>query len=167
MIASIFSVDQRGGLGNKGTLPWPSHSEDMAWFREQTKGHVVVMGRRTWDDPAMPNPLPDRINVVVTSRHINGVINIKGDVVEGIKNLHQQYPNKNIFIIGGAELILATKDLQDFAYIAHRRGGYYTDVRMDMHKYMSGMRITSSAPSTDRTINFCIYKNIDLFRPIL
>jgi dihydrofolate reductase len=81
--------------------------------------------------------------------------------------LRDYWPTKNIFIIGGAELIEQTKDLCDFAYIAHRKGAYYTDVRVNIDKYLSGMRITSSCPSGDRTINFCIYKNIDIFRPIV
>jgi dihydrofolate reductase len=160
-------VDQKGGLGNKGSLPWAHHPEDMKWFQETTKDHIVVMGRRTWDDPKMPKPLPNRINAVITNRYIPGVHNIKGDIVEGIKRLRDYWPTKNIFIIGGAELIEQTKDLCDFAYIAHRKGAYYTDVRVNIDKYLSGMRITSSCPSGDRTINFCIYKNIDIFRPIV
>jgi dihydrofolate reductase len=167
MIASFFSVDQKGGLGNKGSLPWPNDPEDMKWFKETTKDHIVVMGRRTWDDPKMPKPLPNRINAVITNRYIPGVHNIKGDIVEGIKRLRDYWPNKNIFIIGGAELIEQTKDLCDFAYIAHRKGAYYTDVRVNIDRYLSGMRIMSSCPSTDKNINFCTYKNIDLFRPVL
>jgi dihydrofolate reductase len=167
MIASFFSADQKGGLGNRGSLPWPNHAEDMKWFKETTAGHIVVMGRRTWDDPKMPKPLPDRINAVITNRHINGVVNIKGDLVEGIKKLRSQWPDKNIFIIGGAELIEQTKDLCDFAYIAHRKGAYFTDVRVNVDRYLSGMRIITSFPSNDRTINFSIYKNVDLFRPVI
>lgn len=167
MIASIFSVDQRGGLGNHGTLPWPSHPEDMAWFRDTTMNNVVVMGRRTYDDPKFPKPLKGRTVMVVTSSPIPGVMCITGDnIVQQIKDLKTRWPDKKIFIIGGSRLLDETKDLCDEAYIAHRKGGYYTDVRVDMNKYLQGMRILSSAPSTDRTINFCVYKNINLFRPL-
>ncbi len=169
MIASFFSADQRGGLGNKGTLPWPHHPEDMQWFRDITMGHIVIMGRRTWEDAKMPKPLPGRKVYVVTSAPIPGVSCLtSGNPVQDILAVRDSWSNRdsNIFIIGGSRLIEETKDLHDQAYIAHRKGAYFSDVRIDLHKYLMGMRIMSSAPSEDRTLNFCTYKNIDIFRPI-
>jgi len=167
MIRSIFSVDQRGGLGNKGSLPWPNDPDDMRWFQEATTGHVVVMGRRTWDDPKFPKPLPNRQCVVLTSRKfIAGAQTVSGDACEIIKGLQQAYPSKHIWIIGGAQLLMTTKDLCDEMWIAHRKGAYLTDVRMDMHRYMAQTRILSSEPNETRTINWCTYRNIDIFRPL-
>ena len=171
MIRSIFSVDQRGGLGNKGTLPWPSDTEDLKWFAEHTKGHVVVMGRRTWEDPKMPKPLPDRINVVLTTSPMSNpdtrlVYVRSGDPIPTIKAIEQQWSGKDIWIIGGAALLEQTIDICDEMYIAHRKGGYFTDTRIDINRYLSKTRITSSAPNQSRTINWCIYKNIDVFRPL-
>ena len=57
MICTIFATDQMGTFGNRGTLPWPMDAEDMAWFREHTIDQIVVMGRKTWDDPKMKKPL--------------------------------------------------------------------------------------------------------------
>ena len=39
MIYTIFSIDQMGGFGHKGSLPWDHDPEDMAWFREHSLGH--------------------------------------------------------------------------------------------------------------------------------
>lgn len=168
MIRSIFSVDQRGGLGNRGSLPWPMDSEDMSWFRDATTGGIVVMGKRTWDDPKMPKPLPNRTCVVLTSqKFVPNAQTASGDPIAIIKKLAQENPTKNVWIIGGAQLIMETKDLCDEMWVAHRKGSYYTDVRIDMHRYMLGTRITSSMPNKSRTINWCTYKNVDLFRPFL
>lgn len=168
MIRSIFSVDQRGGLGNKGSLPWPSDPDDMAWFKQATEGHVVVMGRRTWDDPKMPKPLSNRTCIVLTSqRFLPGAITMQGDNVSVIKEIAKTFPTKHIWIIGGSQLLMETKDLCDEMWIAHRKGAYFTDVRLDMHKYMMSTRIMSSAPNQSRTINWCTYKNVDIFRPLL
>ena len=53
-------------LGRHGTLPWHV-PEDLAHFRELTRGHAVVMGRATWDSlPERFRPLPGRDNVVLT-----------------------------------------------------------------------------------------------------
>ena len=47
-----------------GALPWHL-PEDLAHFRAVTRGHAVVMGRKTWDSlPARFRPLPDRKSVV-------------------------------------------------------------------------------------------------------
>ena len=167
MIRSIFSVDQRGGLGNKGTLPWPNDSQDMQWFREATQGAVVVMGRRTWDDPKFPKPLPNRTCVVLTSKKFIPHAHVmSGDIPQVMASLKDIYRGKHIGIIGGADLLMQTKDYCDEMFIAHRKGSYYTDVRLDIGKYLSSTRIMSSAPNANRTINWCTYRNIDIFRPL-
>jgi hypothetical protein len=58
------------------------------------------------------------------------------------------------------------KDLIDYAYVTHRKGAAFSDVRIDLRAFMVGMRITSSRPSSDKMLNFSIYKNIDIFRPL-
>jgi dihydrofolate reductase len=167
MICTIFATDQAGTFGNRGTLPWPVNAEDMAWFREHTMNQIVVMGRRTWDDPKMRKPLPDRINCVVTNQALTGypaVRRLLGDYKKQIKDLQTLFPSKNIFILGGPDLIMDCKDLIDYAYVTHRKGAAFSDVRIDLRSFMVGMRITSSRPSTDKMLNFSIYKNIDPFR---
>ena len=167
MIASIFSVDQTGGVGNKGTLPWKHHPEDMEWFRELTVGHVVVMGRKTWDDPKMPKPLPDRINVIATNRTIERhalIRTIKGDLPTEIERLQGIWPKKNIYIIGGVDLLMQCKGITDYAYVTHRKGSHYADVRLNISDYFTMFRACSARPSTDKMLNFTEYKNVNPFR---
>lgn len=169
MICTIFATDQVGTFGNRGTLPWPMNAEDMAWFREHTLNQIVVMGRKTWDDPKFKKPLPDRTNYVISSKPISGyntVRRISGDIKAKIKQIQVLHPNKNIFILGGPDLIMECKDLIDYAYVTHRKGAAFSDVRIDLRSFMTGMRITSSRPSTDKMLNFSIYKNVDIFRPL-
>ena len=169
MICTIFATDQLGTFGNRGTLPWPVHSEDMAWFREHTLDQIVVMGRNTWDDPKMRKPLPGRINCVVTNKSLTGypsVRKLSGNYKKQIQDLQNLFPTKNVFILGGPSLIVECKDLIDYAYITHRKGAAFSDVRIDLRSFMTGMRIISSRPSSDKMLNFSIYKNIDIFRPL-
>ena len=166
MIKAIFAVDPWGGMGYKGSLPWPSHTEDLQYFKQQTENQVVVMGRKTWDDVKMPKPLPNRITYVVTNRPIAGygVTSVSGDVVEHIKRIKQLYPNKTIWLIGGPELLMSCKNLIDEAHITHFKSQYRTDVQIDLKKFLSLFRALSAAPSTDRRCNWTVYKNIDIFR---
>ena len=169
MICTIFATDQMGTFGNRGTLPWPMHKEDMDWFKENTVNQIVVMGRRTWDDPKLKKPLPDRINCVITNQPLTGyptVRKLSGDYKKSLKELESLFPNKKIFILGGPDLIMDCKDLIDYAYVTHRKGAAFSDVRIDLRSFMTGMRIISSRPSTDKMLNFSIYKNVDIFRPL-
>ena len=167
MIKSIFAVDHWGGMGLNGSLPW-HHSEDLQYFKEQTQGHIVVMGRRTWDDPKMPKPLPGRTTYVVTSRPLfgYGVNTLRGDITAGIKKIADENPNKHVWIIGGPQLLLDTRDLVDEAHITHFKGQYRTDVQIDLRKYLLLFQARSAAPSTDKKCNWMIYKNVDIFRPL-
>jgi dihydrofolate reductase len=95
MICSILAATNLGGIGNRGTLPWPKHTQDMIWFKEHTENQIVVMGRNTWDDPKMPKPLPNRINYVVSGRHVDKEYQhlvrwIPSDAVDNIKSIQKQ-----------------------------------------------------------------------------
>ena len=62
-------------IGVDGGLPWRL-ATDLRRFRELTTGHVVIMGRRTWD--SIGRPLPDRRSIVVTR---NPVLTLDGATV--------------------------------------------------------------------------------------
>lgn len=64
-------------IGSRGQLPWHDHvlTQDMKTFKQLTtmtqdplKRNAVVMGRRTWESMGRKNPLPGRLNVVLSSR---------------------------------------------------------------------------------------------------
>lgn len=64
-VSAIVAVDENGGIGFKGGLPWPRLKEDMQFFRGVTTDSVVIMGRKTYE--SLPSgPLPNRINFVIS-----------------------------------------------------------------------------------------------------
>ena len=63
-----MAVDEKGGISKGQSMPWPKNSIDLKWFKENTINNIVVMGRKTWEDPFMPTPLKSRINVLITSK---------------------------------------------------------------------------------------------------
>ena len=66
MIKGIMAVDDKGGISKGQSMPWPKNSIDLKWFKENTLNNLVVMGRKTWEDPFMPTPLKSRINILIT-----------------------------------------------------------------------------------------------------
>ena len=103
MIKGIMAVDERGGISKGQSMPWPKNSTDLKWFKDSTLNNLVVMGRKTWEDPFMPTPLKSRINVLVTNKdHLSfpgADYYISGDINVKIKEIQSSYENKYIFII--------------------------------------------------------------------
>jgi dihydrofolate reductase len=61
--ALIVAASLNGVIGRDGGLPWHI-PEDLKYFRRNTVGHAIIMGRRTYD--SIGRPLPKRRNIVVT-----------------------------------------------------------------------------------------------------
>lgn len=62
-VTVIAAVARNGVIGAGGAIPWRLTGEQ-AHFKTITSGHVLVMGRRTYE--SIGRPLPDRTTVVVT-----------------------------------------------------------------------------------------------------
>lgn len=67
ILSLIVAAAENDVIGRDGALPWRL-PKDARRFRELTTGHVVVMGRLTYDSivAALGRPLPDRASIVVT-----------------------------------------------------------------------------------------------------
>ena len=104
MISAIFAMDENYGIGLNGSLPWPKNSKDFRWFKSNTINSTVVMGRNTWDDPMMPKPLPNRKNIVITSRKMNVYEDTTPISITDARAWLTTNSNKNIFIIYSNEI---------------------------------------------------------------
>lgn len=145
MITALFAVDEAGGMGKDGRLPWPFNKDDITWFKNKTQSHVVIMGKRTWESPDMPKPLPKRHNVVFTNNFFDtNVEQINGDVCEGIKHVERNHPEKEIFVIGGANLLMQSKPVINKAFITKINGNYDCDVIIDLTDFLEGFKLVST-----------------------
>jgi dihydrofolate reductase len=108
-IISSISLDRVIGIqqGKRGRLPWNPKIEargDLKRFYELTKGHVVIMGRKTYE--SIGHYLRDRENIVVSRSP--GVIvdpNIKqAKSLQSAFDIASLKPQKNVWIIGGGQL---------------------------------------------------------------
>ena len=86
------SIDNKIALGGK--LPWRI-SHDFRWFKMNTYGETIIMGRKTWDSIGK-RPLPGRENIVVSRHRI--------PKVKTIQILEDIYDYPNAWVIGGARL---------------------------------------------------------------
>jgi dihydrofolate reductase len=101
IISFIAALGQNRGLGIDNKLPWHL-PDDLKKFKEITRGHSVIMGRKTYQ--SMGRLLPDRKNIIIThdiNLEIPGAI-IAHSIEEAIK---QCLGEEEIFIIGGGEIL--------------------------------------------------------------
>jgi dihydrofolate reductase len=160
MINAIFAVDFNGGMGFNGTLPWPHNSEDLQNFRDLTTGHVVVCGRRTWDDPKMPKPLPNRTVYVATHRPVTYAMPFSGDIESKLLEIEAAHPDKTVWVIGGAELLQSSRPLLDRIYLTHVKGSYRSDTRVFVKDFLTGFQPIRATVSRDFQSTFTVYESI-------
>lgn len=111
-LALIAIVGRNGEIGRGNELLWRL-PEDLRHFRQVTRGHPVVMGRKTWDSlPQRFKPLPERRNVVVTRDdqwHVAGAERAASlaDALAALRDAPA------VFVIGGGELFAQALPLAD------------------------------------------------------
>ena len=105
-IALIAAVAENGVIGSEGNMPWRL-SEDLKWFKKNTIGKPVVMGRKTFQSIGMV--LPERANIVITrdkSFKPEGVL-VVGSVSDSLmlaQSEGQKTGASELCIIGGGEI---------------------------------------------------------------
>ena len=101
-IIIIVAVAENRVIGSNNALPW-SLKEDMAHFRELTRGSPCIMGRKTWE--SLPKrPLPGRLNVVI-SRTLPADAAPGATVVASLEEAIRYCADyEKVFICGGAAI---------------------------------------------------------------
>ena len=98
----IVAVYDDWGIGCCGTQPI-ALAADRKFFRQETKGSMVIVGRKTIDDFPGKQPLPDRINVAISRNvpEIPGFIVVKS-VEEAAEYAAQS--GQRAMVIGGGSI---------------------------------------------------------------
>ena len=105
----IAAVSINNVIGNNNKLIWKL-SNDLKRFRNLTTNHSVIMGRKTFE--SLPNPLPDRDNIVITrdTNYSKPNIQVCSSIEDAI-NLTKT--DTQPFIIGGGEIYSQTINIVD------------------------------------------------------
>ncbi|MBO7184436.1 MAG: dihydrofolate reductase [Oscillospiraceae bacterium] len=110
----IVAVYDDWGIGRDGTQP-VALSADRKFFRETTKGAMVIAGRRTIADFPGQKPLPGRVNLALTTQQID---------IPGFTVVHSPeeavalaQTAERAFVIGGGSVYRQMLQYCDTAYI--------------------------------------------------
>lgn len=105
----IAARARNGVIGINNELPWHL-PEDLRHFRQQTTGHTVLMGRKTWE--SIGRPLPGRRMVVISRQQLDlpEGVTLAASLEEAIAR-HQA--DDELFVIGGAQIYAQAMPLAD------------------------------------------------------
>lgn len=110
---AIVAMNNRGVIGRNNLLPWYI-PEDLQYFKSITQNQIVVMGRKTYD--SLPTgPLPNRINVVLTTRpekykqlekmFVDQLYFVNAENLNNLlETLREKYSQKRFIVMGGSQL---------------------------------------------------------------
>lgn len=97
-ISLIAARSANNVIGKGGKIPW-SCPEDLAYFKQMTIGHTVIMGRLTYQ--SLGKPLPDRRNIVVSTTLTDQRVEVYrtfSDALDALEDVAEA------FVIGGSKM---------------------------------------------------------------
>lgn len=132
ILSMIVAASENNAIGKDNDLLWHL-PKDLKYFKETTKGHHIIMGRKTFD--SVGKPLPGRTNIVISRRedfHPEGVVRASNleNAIELVED--DQEP----FVVGGAQIYEQALDYVDRIYLtrvhAHVNGDtHFPDLNPD------------------------------------
>ena len=160
----IAAVDKNWGIGYEGKL-LVRIPADQKYFRQETTGKVIVMGRKTLESFPQGQPLANRTNIILTSKKELGVRGIiLANSVEATLELLKDYEDDDIYIIGGETVYRQFLDYCDEALITKIDHEYQADAFFPDLDREPGWRLeydTEEQTYFDLEYRFLKYKKYD------
>ncbi|MCC8483390.1 MAG: dihydrofolate reductase [Rickettsia endosymbiont of Labidopullus appendiculatus] len=103
-IIGIMAAMQQGVIGDRNSLPW-SYPEELEHFRATTSGHIMIMGRKTYN--IIPKTSLTNRDIIVFSRNpyfVSNDVKRVSSLNEFLKYIQSLNLVKKLFMIGGAEI---------------------------------------------------------------
>jgi len=146
IVALIVARAENGVIGAGGKLPWHI-SEDLKFFKAQTVGKPVIMGRKTY--ASIGKPLPRRTNIVVTRDlqwTAEGVV-VAHDMATALALGYEDALRtgaEEVMVIGGAEIYAQALAHAKRLYVTEVHRAYDGDTKLEMD--LTGWEETRRAP---------------------
>lgn len=157
----IAAVDKNWAIGNKGRL-LVRISEDQKNFRNETMGHVVVLGRKTLEEFPGGRPLKGRTNIILSGNPeytVDGAV-----VVHSLDELFvelKKYDSDDIYVLGGQTVYDALIPYCDTGIITKINEEFDADAYISNLDKISGWEVADSRPGNDLSqydFTFVTYK---------
>ena len=147
LVTIIVAASENNVIGNNNKLIWHL-SDDLKRFKNLTKDHHVIMGRKTFE--SMPRALPNRTNVIITRKE--NYIAENAIVTNSLESaLKIASDDAQPFIIGGGEIYniaLNVSDRIELTRVHHNFEGDTTFPEIDKEKWIESNRVEKKKDET-------------------
>lgn len=143
----IVAVDRNWAIGNKNQL-LVSIPQDQKLFREETMGHVLVMGRRTFEGLPGGRALDGRETYVLSRRkgyQAKGalVVHSEEELIGTLRE--QEKADRKIFVAGGGEIYRMLLPYTDVVHITRIWKAYEADTYFPNLEKEPGWELTAES----------------------
>ncbi|MEQ8626720.1 dihydrofolate reductase [Ekhidna sp.] len=125
IISMIAAMGSNRVIGKDNDIPWHL-PDDFKYFKNTTKGHHVIMGRKNWESlPHSFQPLPGRPNIVITRQEdypLEEAAVVKS--LEEALEIARENEEREAFIIGGGEIYRMGLKYADKIYLTEINGEF-------------------------------------------
>ena len=159
----IVAVDENWAIGNKNEL-LISIPADHKFFRQETTGKVVILGRKTLETFPQGLPLKNRTNIIMST---NKDYQVKDAVV--VHNLDEllsqieKYDTEDVYVVGGESVYRLLLPYCDTAHVTKIDHAYEADAYFPNLDAMPEWKITADSEEQtyfDITYHFLKYERI-------
>ena len=149
-ISIIVAVSDNGVIGKDNQLIWHLPA-DLKYFKETTKGHAVIMGRKNYESiPEKYRPLPGRTNIIVSRNpDYNAPACILVNSIEAAIDEAKKLNDNEAFIIGGGEIYRQSLPLADKLFLTRIHGDFEGDTYFDDPKHDDWALVSSRSHTKD------------------
>lgn len=120
ILSQIAAMAKNRVIGGDNRLLWHI-PEDLKFFKEKTKGHIMIMGRKTFE--SLGKPLPNRMHIVITRnrdfKYEHPMVRVAADVDAAVREASKLTPafGEEVFIVGGGEIYKQTLSITNRIYL--------------------------------------------------
>lgn len=112
----IVAISDNNAIGKDNDLLWHI-SADMKFFRRQTLGSPVIMGRKTFE--SIGRSLPGRVNIVISRGFDTGEdVEIVGSLEDAFR-LAESTNLEKCFVMGGGQIYAQALEMADRLIVTH------------------------------------------------
>lgn len=129
ILSQIVAIGENFAIGKDNKLLW-HFPEDLKYFKTQTSGKIMIMGRKTFD--SLGKPLPKRFHIVISRHEIKSewpnvhFVKTIEEAVAFAKTKIGEYPEE-VMVVGGAEIYKQMRTISDLLYVTRIPGSYDAD----------------------------------------
>ena len=151
MIKILVAFDENRVIGKNNALIWHLPA-DLQRFKALTTGHVIIMGRKTYE--SIGRPLPNRTTIAITRQaefKPEGII-VSNSLEEAILKA-KSISREDIYIVGGAEIYHMSLSLADQILVTQLHDifdgdTYFPEIPLDAWEVVSRERGVTDEKNT-------------------